>query len=78
MTGDCTGDTGREASSGRTPREQALVDVRVALRTLHVTPAAGYSGEQQHQLLLDAAESLESLEKSLTNEVSQREGSDDV
>lgn len=58
----------------RDPKEQALADVRDMLRTANVLPAAGLSGPQQHEQVRTVAETLQALEKSLTNEVSQQAG----
>ena len=54
------------------PREQALADVRDALAALNSVPAAGLD-EMKHGQLREAVDNVEALERSLTNEVEQRE-----
>jgi hypothetical protein len=61
--------------SDTTPEEDALSHVREALSATNKVPATGLSGEQQHEQLLDAADSLEALEAALVNELDQKEAS---
>lgn len=59
-----------------TPRETALADVRDALATLHTVPVTGLDAEKA-ETVLEVAETVESLEKQLANEVDQLAEDDD-
>ena len=57
--------------SENSPRVRALSELRDALAALNSVPAAGLRGEDKHEELLTAVNSVEALERALANEVDQ-------
>ena len=63
------------ADENRTPKEDALVDVREALASLNMVPGAPLD-EQKHEKLRSAVDDVSALERELTHEVEQESESD--
>ncbi|NHN49984.1 hypothetical protein G9464_20660 [Halostella sp. JP-L12] len=61
----------RERSPDVECREDALASIRDAIASVQDVPAAALD-EEKHAMLRSAAEDLGSLERALTNEVSQK------
>jgi hypothetical protein len=60
-----------------TPADEAKQCVRDALARVEQVPAAGLSGQQQHEMLLEAIDNLQALEQELTNQTSQTDEDDE-